>query len=67
MVVMSCECEGVWVWSTCTITVSISEDTNYVIRAVGDLGWRVEGKYLVEEDGGLEGQEITAVCQPLQV
>merc|ERR1711964_760733 len=66
MVVISPECEGVWVWSTCTLTVSINEGTSYLIKAAGDLGWRVQGTYVVGEDGELMGQEMKAVCQPLQ-
>eukprot|EP00092_Neocalanus_flemingeri_P020412 GFUD01022112.1.p2 GENE.GFUD01022112.1~~GFUD01022112.1.p2 ORF type:complete len:113 (-),score=34.26 GFUD01022112.1:527-865(-) len=65
MVAMLSLCEGEWVWSTCTIRVSTSGDSNCVIRAVGELGWRVEVKYMVE-NGGLLAQEMTAVCQPLQ-
>ena len=64
---MLSQCEGEWVWSSCTITVSTSGEDNCVISTMGDLGWSVQGKYLQEEDGSLVGQEITAVCQPLQV
>ena len=67
MVVINPDCEGVWVWDTCTLTVSISDGASYQIRASGDLGWRVQGTFMVGEEGKLVGQEMKAVCQPLQV
>ena len=67
MVAMLSQCESDWVWSSCTITVSTNGNTKCDIKAVGELGWRVEVKYLVEASGGIVAEEMTAVCQPLQV
>merc|ERR1711936_345276 len=60
------EYEGRWVWSTCTLTVSVEGDTNITINARGDLGWKVEANYSVEEGGKLVGKGMKAVGQPLQ-
>merc|ERR1711970_1099702 len=57
---------GRWVWSTCTITVSVEGDTNFTINARGDLGWKVEANYAVEEGGKLVKKGMKMVGQPLQ-
>merc|ERR1711936_219366 len=46
--------------------VSVEGDTNITINARGDLGWKVEANYSVEEGGALVRKGMKAVGQPLQ-
>ena len=62
------ECEGDWAWETCSLCISFENETSCTIKARGDLGWRVEVTYSVNnEDKSFKSQTCQMVCQPLQV